>query len=285
MIDRELFGNTGHASSRVIFGGVALSKSDKADSDCTLEFLLQQGVNHIDTAADYGRAEENIGRWMGRHRKDFFLATKISGRTAAEAKDSIQRSLERLRVDSVDLLQLHNLVDPVEWRRATSADGALEAAIEAREKGWTKYLGVTGHGMTAPMMHLRSLDRFPFDTVLLPCNYMLFQDESYRHAFDALVTECRRRGVAVQTIKSIAQGRWDRRPGAYNTWYVPLTDPADIDCAVQWVLGQSSIFLISAGDLRLLPNVLDAAERFVAAPDDAVMKQFATRAELTPLFP
>lgn len=285
MIDREPFGNTEHASSRVIFGGVALSKSDEAESDRALGLLLQYGVNHIDTAADYGRAEENIGRWMGRHRKDFFLATKISVRTAAEARDSIQRSLDRLRVDFVDLLQLHNLVDPVEWRRATNTDGALEAAIEAKERGWARYLGVTGHGLTAPMMHLRSLARFPFDTVLLPCNYMLLQDERYQRGFDALATECRRRGVAVQTIKSIAQGKWDRRPGAYNTWYIPLVDAVDIDCAVHWVLGRSSTFLISVGDLRLLPTVLDAAARFEAPPDGDALKQFVARAGLVPLFP
>lgn len=285
MIERESFGSTRHQSSRVIFGGVALSKLDKADSDRALELLLHHGVNHIDTAADYGRAEEHIGRWMGRHREDFFLATKTSARTAGDAKDSIQRSLERLRVDRVDLLQLHNLVDPVEWRHATNPDGALEAAVEAKENGWTRFIGVTGHGMTAPMMHLRSLARFPFDTVLLPCNYMLLQDERYAKAFDALIKECRRRGVAVQTIKSIAQGQWDRRPGAYNTWYVPLTEPSDIDCAVQWVLGRQGIFLVSAGDLRLLPRILDAAEQFERAPDDAVMRQLAVRADLVPLFP
>jgi len=177
MIDRQLFGSTGHESSRIIFGGVALSKVDETESEHALGLLLEHGVNHIDTAADYGRAEENIGRWMGRHRKDFFLATKISVRTAAEARDSIKRSLDRLRVDSVDLIQMHNLVDPVEWRQATNPTGSLEVAIEAKERGWTKFIGVTGHGLTAPMMHLRSLDRFPFDSVLLPCNYMLLQDE------------------------------------------------------------------------------------------------------------
>jgi len=285
MIAREPFGSTGHKSSRVIFGGVALSKLDAPDADRALELLLRHGINHIDTAADYGRAEEHIGRWMGRHRADFFLATKTSARSAGEARDSIQRSLERLHVDSVDLLQLHNLVDPVEWRHAANPGGALEAAIEAQERGWTRFVGVTGHGMTAPMVHLRSLERFPFDSVLLPCNYMLLQDERYSRAFHVLVSECRRRGVAIQSIKAIAQGTWDKRPGRYNTWYVPLTEPSDIDCAVQWVLGLSGVFLASAGDLRLLPRILDSAERFERAPDDRAMQRFAARAGLVPLFP
>lgn len=285
MIDREMFGSTGHRSSRVIFGGVALSKADEGETDRVLDLLLEFGVNHIDTAADYGRAEENIGRWMGRHRKEFFLATKLSGRTFAEARDSIQRSLERLRVESVDLLQLHNLVDPVEWRRATNADGALEAAVEAKERGWTKNLGVTGHGLTAPMMHLRSLERHAFDTVLLPCNYMLMRNKTYREAFEDLVQESRRRGVAIQTIKSIARGKWDKRPGEYNTWYVPLVEQGDIDNAVHWVLGQEGIFLISAGDLRLLPKVLDAGDRFTGEPVQEDMEALMVRAGLTPLFP
>lgn len=285
MIERQEFGKTGHISSRIIFGGVALSKADEGDSERTLELLLRYGVNHIDTAADYGRAEENIGRWMGRHRADFFLATKTSGRTATEARDSIRRSLDRLRVESVDLLQLHNLVDPVEWRRATSSDGALEAAIEAKENGWTRFIGVTGHGMTAPMMHLRSLERFEFDAVLLPCNYMLMQDERYRTAFGRLHAECQRRGVAVQTIKSIAQGTWDRRPGSFNTWYVPLTEPSDISLAVQWVLGRGEVFVVSAGDLRLLPKVLEAGARHVASPEEKEMEELVARTGLVALFP
>jgi len=286
MIEQRQFGKTGHCSSRIIFGGVALSKVDETKSELTLELLLRYGVNHIDTAADYGRSEEHIGKWMRRHRADFFLATKTSGLTAAETRDSIKRSLERLRVDSVDLLQLHNLVDPVEWRRATSTDGALEAAIEARENGWTKFIGVTGHGMTAPMMHLRSLERFEFDSVLLPCNYMLIQDNCYRTAFDRLLANCGHRNVAVQTIKSIAQGTWDQRPGGYNTWYVPLTDASDISLAVHWVLGREpEVFLASPGDLRLLPKVLEAGERYEAPPTDYAMDELVARNGMVPLFP
>ena len=284
MIERRPFGRTGHESSRAVFGGVALSKADAGDADRVLDLLLRYGVNHIDTAADYGKAEENIGRWMGRHRSDFFLATKASGRNDQEVRDSVHRSLDRLRVDHVDLLQMHNLVDPVEWRHATNAGGALEALIEAREDGLARYLGVTGHGLAAPRMHLRSLERHDFDAVLLPCNYMLLRDPCYRDPFTQLAAECATRHVALQTIKSIAQGTWDKRPGKHNTWYVPLTEQDDIDQAVHWVLGFPEVFLITAGDTHLLPKVLDAAGRFTAPPSDEQMLALVARRGLRNLF-
>jgi aryl-alcohol dehydrogenase-like predicted oxidoreductase len=268
----------------VIFGGASLGSVSQAEADRTLEILLEHGVNHIDTAASYGDSEPRIAPWLKRHPDTFFLATKTGERTYKEAREEIRRSLERLGVDRVDLIQLHNLVDVIEWEFALREGGALEAAVEAREEGLVHFIGVTGHGLSVAAMHRRSLERFAFDSVLLPYNFRQLQDVRYREEFEALVALCVARGVAVQTIKSIALAPWDGRQMTAKTWYEPLTDPAEIELAVHWVLGREGIFLNSVGDVSLLPLVLDAAERVGARPDDATMQALVEGRSLEPLF-
>ncbi len=284
MIERQRFGRTGHMSSRAIFGGAALSSVTQAEADRVLELLLDYGVNHIDTAASYGDAELRIGPWMERYRDDFFLATKTEERTYQKARDEFQRSLERLRVEQVDLLQLHNLVDPKEWEVAMGPGGALEAVIEAREQGLVRFIGVTGHGMHVTAMHQQSLKRFDFASVLLPYNYMMMQNPQYAAGFDAVVALARDPNVAVQTIKAIARGPWGAKPATYNTWYEPLEDQADIDLAVHWVLGRPGIFMNTAADVKLLPKVLEAASTFQSAPSEQEMREMASRLGMMPLF-
>lgn len=285
VIERQPFGRIGHLSTRTIFGAAALSRVTQAEADRTLEVLLKYGVNHIDTAASYGDSELRIGPWMDRHRGDFFLATKTGERTYEKAREEIHRSLERLRVDQVDLLQLHNLVDPEEWEVAMGPGGALEAAIEAREQGLVRFIGVTGHGLTAPAMHKRSLERFDFDSVLLPYNYPLMQNPQYAADFEALLALCKERNVAVQTIKSIARGPWGEKAKTRTTWYEPLEEQADIDRAVHWVLGRPGIFLNTVGDIHVLPRVLDAASRFETRPSEEEMQELVARLHMTPLWP
>lgn len=284
MIERQDFGRTGHASSRVIFGAAALWQVTQSEADRTLEVLLRHGVNHIDTAASYGDSELRIGPWMREHRRSFFLATKTGKRTYTEAKEEFQRSLERLRVDQLDLLQLHCLVDPGEWDTAFGAEGALEALLEARENGLTRFIGVTGHGVTVAAMHRRSLARFEFDSVLLPYNPVMIENAAYAADFEALLLECTRRRIAVQTIKSIARGAWPSEQHSRATWYEPLEAEADIELAVRWVLARREVFLNSVGDIHLLPKVLDAAARFSAAPSPADVQALVQRANIQPLF-
>lgn len=281
MIQTAPFGRTDHESTRTIFGAAALGGVTQAEADATLDVLLQYGVNHIDTAASYGDAELRIGPWMVQHRKRFFLATKTGQRTYAEARDEIQRSLERLRVDQVDLIQLHNLVDPQEWDVAMGPGGALEAVIEARQQGLVRFIGVTGHGVTIPVMHRRSLERFDFDSVLLPYSHVMMQNEQYAADFEALMAMCRDRNVAVQTIKAIVRAPWGDRERTRATWYEPLEDQAEIDLAVHWVLGRPGVFLNTVGDIHVLPRVLDAAGRFERKP---TYEQMQTLEVVEPLF-
>jgi len=285
MILRNQFGRTGHASTRAIFGAYALSKATQAEADRILHKLLEYGVNHIDTAPMYGNAEKCIGSWMERHRDDFFLATKCRKRTYKEAWEDLRRCLSRLRVDCIDLWQLHGLTNPAGWEKAMGPEGALEAFIEARDKGLVRFLGVTGHGNNVPAMHRRSLERFDFDTVLLPYNYLLMQNPRYAADFNELVGLCRKRNVAVQTIKSIARRPWGGRPKTYNTYfYEPLETQEAIDKSVHWSLGFSDSFLITVGDMQLLPKVLDAANRFEKRPSDNEINALVDEFDIQPIF-
>ena len=284
MIQRQPFGGTGHRSTAIIFGGAALGRASQEVANEVLELLLKHGVNHIDTAASYRESELRIGPWMKDHRNDFFLATKTGQRTYVEAKEEIRRSLERLQVDSVDLIQLHNLTHPGDWDVAMGEDGALKAAIEAKETGLTRFIGVTGHGLMAAAMHKRSLERYPFDSVLLPWNYILSKESRYNRDFNALLEACKDRNVAFQTIKSITKGPWADKTRTRNTWYEPLEDQADIDRAVSWILGQGYMFLNTASDTELLSRVLDSASRFTGQPSDEEMERMVEKSSMSRLF-
>ena len=284
MIGRAPFGATGHDSSRVIFGAAALGEVSQGVADRSLDVLLQHGINHIDVAASYGDAELRIAPWLRREPGAFFVATKTGERTYRGAREGIRRSLDRLGVDRVDSIQLHNLVDVIEWDTALSAGGALEAAVEAREEGLVRYIGGTGHGLSVPEMHRRSLERFPFDSVLAPYNHVQMQDARYAETFEALTVVCAERGVALQTIKSLARRRWDGREHTAATWYEPLREQEDIDPAVHWVLGRPQAFLLTTGDVDVLPRLLDAAERFERRPSDEEMSRLDERSQAAPLF-
>jgi aryl-alcohol dehydrogenase-like predicted oxidoreductase len=268
----------------MVFGGAALSEVTQKEADQVLEVLLHYGVNHIDVAASYGDAELRVAPWLKQHPGRFFVATKTGGRSYDDAKRDIHRSLERLAVPRVDLIQLHNLADPIEWDVALSPNGALDACLEAREQGLVGFIGVTGHGSQIAATHLRSLERFDFDSVMLPYNYLMMEDAHYAAMFNRVGAVCSARNVAVQTMKSIARRPWWGRQHTCATWYEPLVEQEDIDTAVHWALARPGIFLATAGDVRLIPKILAAANRFESAPSDEALRQLTAQREAVPLF-
>jgi len=287
MIPTLPFGRTGHESTRLIFGAAALGAMQPDEAAPVLDVLLEAGINHIDVAAGYGRAERRVGDWMPRHRADFFLATKTDRRSAEGARTQLAKSLERLQTDHVDLIQLHNLTQDDAWERAFSDEGAVRYLIEAREQGLVRHIGVTGHGTRVAAMHLRSLARFDFDSVLLPYNHAMMAQPEYAEEFDQLVETCFERGVAVQTIKSVARRRWpDGTEPFTTTWYEPLTDAEDIRRAVHWALARPGIFVNSASDAGLLPLLIDAAHSFPSSlpPADEEMAALCDGRAVEPLF-
>lgn len=284
MIEKALFGRTGHESTRAVFGGAALAKATQEEADQVLEVLLRYGINHLDVAASYGDAELRVAPWLRKHPGRFFLATKTGLRTYDDAKRQIHESLKRLEVERFDLIQLHSLADPIEWDTALSPKGALEACIEARDQGLVRFIGVTGHGTQIAATHLRSLERFDFDSVLLPYSFIMMQNPYYADAFERVAAVCQERNVAMLTIKSIARSPWWGRERTRSTWYEPFSEQSDIDKAVHWVLARPGIHFATAGDMHLLPKVLDAADRFATKPADAAMEEQRTRLEMRPIF-
>lgn len=283
-IEKLEFGRTGHQSSRVIFGGAALSEVLPAEADRVLELLLRYGVNHIDTSVTYGDSEKHIGRWMKAYRERFFLATKIDARTYPEASVELETSLSNLATGAVDLLQMHELVRASDADTFFSNQGAVKVLDAAKSEGLTRFTGVTAHGFDAPKILQRCVKEYDFDSVLLPFNYYLSTHPQYRADFDQLMQECRDRGIAVQTIKSIARGPWGKQPQTRSVWYRPLEEAEDIDRAVKFVLSFPQLFLCSVGDIALLPRVLEAAASYDAAvggPDTEELEKMRKDLQLT----
>ncbi|MDH3681955.1 MAG: aldo/keto reductase [Acidimicrobiia bacterium] len=284
MIPTAPFGSTGHQSTRTIFGAAALSAMSEERAAAALDIVAEHGVNHIDTAASYGESELRLRPWLTEHRHDVFLATKTGDRDGPAARASLERSLDRLGVDSVDLIQLHNLVEDDEWRIAHGTGGAIEALVQARDEGLCRFIGVTGHGTRIPGMHLRSLAEFDFDSVLFPYNHSMLANDAYRADVEELLATCAERGVAVQTIKAIARGRWPEGSEPRFAWYQPLEDPDAIARAVRYVLGRPGLFLNTSADARLLPMILRAAAAIDGVPSDEAMEADRVAYDITPLF-
>jgi aryl-alcohol dehydrogenase-like predicted oxidoreductase len=284
MISTLPFGRTGHESTRTIFGAAAFWETPQKDVDATMDLILQNGINHVDTAASYGQSEILLGDWIKRNGRPFFLASKTEDRTKQSAYDSIRRSLERLHVDHIDMIQLHALHEEQDWNITFGPGGAMEAVIQARDEGLARFIGVTGHGVLVPEFHLRSLAQFDFDAVLLPYNHVMMQNPHYSDGFHKLTELCKQRNTAVQTIKGITHSPWNDMQHTRTTWYRPLEEQADIDLAVHWVLGNPHVFLNTAADINILPRTLDATHRFESLPTDEQMQSLTERLKMEPLF-
>ena len=260
MIEKIPFGRTGHDSSRVIFGAAALGGMRQDRADRVLEMLFENGINHIDTAASYGDSELRLAPFLGDHRDKFFLASKTGQRQGSDARRELEKSLSRLEVDQLDLIQMHNLTDETGWQEAMRPDGALAALCEAKAEGLVRFIGVTGHGTYAAAMHLRSLEVYEFDSVLVPYNFSMRQNPEFAADLDSLIDVCQSRQVAVQTIKAVARRRWvDDDPEKRFSWYKPITEKEPLKRAIDYVLARPGLFLNTTSDATLLPAIFHAA--------------------------
>jgi aryl-alcohol dehydrogenase-like predicted oxidoreductase len=278
------FGSTGHRSTRVIFGAAALGAMSVQRAAATLDEVEALGINHIDTAASYGESEDRLKPWLATHRSSVFLATKTGERTGTAARAELERSLERMGVDHIDLIQLHNLVEPEEWEVAVGPDGAFGALGAARDEGLVSHIGVTGHGLRIAGMHLRTIERYDVASVLLPINFVLMDIPTYRADVEQLMAVCAERQIAMQTIKAIAKGRWDDESAGHFSWYEPLADPDAIDRAVRYVLSDPQLFLNTSSDARLLRAQVHAACGQLDRPSDAQLCADVRDLDITPLF-
>lgn len=274
MIPTLAFGNTGHESSRIIFGAAAIGGMRQEKADSTIEMVRGAGINHFDVAASYGDAELRLAPFLQDHRSEIFLASKTGDRDGDAARRSIETSLERMQIEQLDLIQFHNLAQDADWDTVMSPNGALEAAIKAKEEGLVRFIGVTGHGTRIAEMHLKSLDKYDFASVLLPYNHSMLQEDQYREEFERLYQLCEEKNIAMQTIKSIARRRWqDDDESPRFSWYEPFRDDDVIERAVHYVLRRKNLFLNSSSDATLFPKIIAAAESFTAGSDDGLEEQ------------
>ena len=278
------FGRTGHASTVAIFGAAAFWEVTQAEADTTMEQIIAAGVNHIDVAPSYGKAEERLGPWLARERARFFLGCKTLERTRAGAAAELRQSLQRLRVEAFDLYQLHAVTNLDELDAATRPGGALEALVHAKEEGLTRYLGITGHGANAPAVFLEALRRFDFDSVLFPINFVQYANPAFRAAAEELLRVCRQRNVGTMAIKAITKGPWGEKPKTHTTWYEPFSVPDEIQTAINFALSQDVTGLCSSGDTRLVPLFLQACENFTPLNREAQETLVAHADQYQPLF-
>lgn len=278
------FGRTGHMSTIVIFGSFAVGLLDQREADSVMEMVLAHGVNHIDVAPSYADAELRLGPWLETDRDQFFLGCKTQLRGKKEAREELHRSLERLRVDRFDLFQLHAVTTMEELEACFAPGGSLEAIVEAREEGLTRFVGITGHGLQAPAVQLEALNRFDFDSLLFTLNFAMWSNENYRRDASRLMKVAQERDIGTMVIKTWARGPWAEQKPRYHTWYEPFADEEMIERALRFNLSQPVTAAISAGDARLLPMILDAAERFQPMDDAEQAALLATAGEYEPLF-
>jgi aryl-alcohol dehydrogenase-like predicted oxidoreductase len=283
-METRRFGRTGHYSSIAIFGAFAVSQATQAEADGIMEKVITAGVNHIDVAPSYGHAELRLGPWMARERERFFLGCKTMERTKEGAAAEMQRSLERLQVDSFDLYQLHAITSFEELDQVTGPNGALEALIAARDAGFTRYIGITGHGVDVPDVFLEALSRFDFDSILFPVNFIQYADPAYRRSAEELLKVCRQKDIGTMAIKSIAKRPWGDLPQTHITWYQPFLELEHIQEGVNFALTQDITGICTSGDPEVLPMVLRACENFTPLTKSEQENLISQAHQYEPLF-
>lgn len=284
-MDKRTFGRTGHQSTVAIFGAAAFWSVSQAEADQTMNLIIEHGINHIDVAPSYGIAEERIGPWMVKERQRFFLGCKTMERSKAGAQAEMQRSLERLQTDYFDLYQIHAITTMEELDAATRPGGALDAILEAREAGLTRFIGITGHGVSSPQIFQEALRRFNFDSVLFPLNFVQYANPDFRQGAQELLHMCRERETGVMIIKSITRGPWGELPKTHTTWYQPFDQPEPIQQAVDFALSQQGVTgLCTAGDTNVLPLMLQACENYHPMTAEQQEDAIVAAGQYQPLF-
>ena len=283
-METRRFGRTGHMSTVAIFGAAAFSKISQEDADKVMEMIIEAGVNHIDVAPSYGQAEERIGPWMPRERRRFFLGCKTMERTRDGAWNEMQQSLKRLQTESFDLYQCHAITTMEELDSVTIKGGALEAFVEARQEGLTKFIGITGHGADAPKIYLEALRRFDFDTVLFPLNFVQMGNPEYRNYAEELIATCKAKDVGTMVIKAVTKGPWGEKTHTATTWYEPFDQMDEIQPAVNFALSYDVTGLCTAGDTRVLPMFLEACEKFTRLNNLELEEMIESGTQYEPLF-
>lgn len=258
MLEKRRLGRTEQHSTVAILGGACFAMSTPEDAERPFREAIDRGVNHLDIAPGYAMAEAALGPHLPGVRDRVFLACKTRRKNADGVRAQLENSLRTLRVDHLDLYQLHGVTSPEEFETRLEA---LEVLLEAKERGLTRFVGITGHDLGAPSAHLEALRRFDLDTVMFPVYPGVYANAQYRADAEALLAECEARDAGAMAIKAVAKGRWEDREPDRTTWYRPQTEPEAISRGVHFALSTPGITgFCTPSDLRLMPLAIDAAE-------------------------
>lgn len=283
-MEKRRFGRTGHMSTIAIFGAAAFWEIEQEEADKIMEMVIEAGVNHIDVAPSYGQAEQRVGPWMPRERERFFLGCKTMERTKEGAWDELQRSLKLLQTEQFDLYQLHAITNMEELDACTMNGGALEAFVEARQRGLIRHIGITGHGVDSPRIFIEALNRFEFDSILFPLNFVQMSNPDFRKDAEALIALCKDKDVGTMAIKTITKGPWGDKKKTATTWYEPFDQMEEIQPAVNFALSYEVTGLCTAGDVNVLPMVLKACQNFSSLSQSEREGMIQSGRQFEPLF-
>jgi aryl-alcohol dehydrogenase-like predicted oxidoreductase len=281
-MQQKRLGRTGNNSSQIILGTAAFWDSDQEEAEKTLEYALENGINHIDIAPQYGNAQQVAGEWIGAQREKIFLGCKTLTRDRDAAWGDLETSLELLHTDSIDLYQFHAVTTMQELEKILAPGGAAETFLEAKQQGLVRWLGITGHGMFAASVQIAALENMDLDTIMFPLNPRLMAHPVYQKDAKQLLDLAMQRDLGVMVIKSIAKAPWEESVKRYNCWYEPYDQQSVINDSVRFVLSQSGVSaLVSAGDIRLLPLFIQAMHEISPMEDyelEALIEQHSNNA-------
>jgi len=281
-MEKRRLGKTGHMSSIVAFGGAALARVSQKEADEAVKLALEHGVNHFDVAPSYGEAELRLKPILKDYRDEIFLACKTLKRTKDEAAEELRRSMERLGVDYIDLYQFHGLDDPKELEVAFGPGGALEAMLEAKEEGLIGHIGITSH---RPPTIIEALKRFDLETILFPLNFVLRRHRCPENDYEPILRLAKERDIGTIVMKAFAKQRWPTEERRYNTWYEPFDTQREVDLCLWFALSEGVTTVTTPADIRLIPMVIDAAERYRELSKEEMEELVESASNLKPLFP
>ncbi|HUD17117.1 MAG TPA: aldo/keto reductase [Acidimicrobiales bacterium] len=282
-MESRRLGRTGHYSSLAVLGGAAFWDGDPAVTESAFAEALDAGVNHLDVAPQYGRAQQLLGPLIPAVRDRLFVACKTLRHNGDGVRAQLEESLRLLGCDRFDLYQLHAVNDRAE---VDARSDAFEAVLAARDEGLCRFVGITGHDLTAPAAHLLALQRYDLDTVMFPVNPRLWSDPAYRADAEVLLAHTAEHDLGVMAIKSAAARPWGDRPHTAGTWYEPYATAAEVTRGVRFALSTPGVHAVcTPGDTDILGLALAAAGSFTPMDDAERTDAAAAASHEASIFP
>ena len=259
-IARRPLGKTGEHLSIIGFGGIVVMNADTGESNNIVAEAVDRGVNYFDVAPSYGDAQERLGPALAPYRKNCFLACKTEGRTKDASRKQLEESLRLLKTDHVDLYQFHALTKMTDLDEVLGPGGAMETMEAAKKEGKIRYIGFSVHSAETA---LAAMDRYHFDTVLFPVNFVLFSQANFG---PQILKRAQEKGMGILALKSMAKTVWpaDQKKNhpEPKCWYQPAAFPDEASLGLRWTLGHPVTAALPPGEERYFRLAMDVAQNY-----------------------